>query len=84
MIQWYRINLPEIVIGNDANSDQKLTVSEDLDQEYKFESTASMQAQQQSQSALGSNLDQGHPSSYHEPIAYMHYTRSFKKLIMGT
>eukprot|EP00347_Sterkiella_histriomuscorum_P023011 403336298 len=56
MIAWYRIALPEIVIGTDANADQRLTVTEDVDQEYKFE----------------------------KPIAFMHYTRSFKKLICGT
>ena len=41
MLSWYRVVLPEIVIGADANQDQKLTVTEDVDQEYKFEGSPS-------------------------------------------
>ena len=49
MIQWYRTEMPEINFkaGDHAlNDSHKLTVTEDIDQEYKFEpaSATSMQS----------------------------------------
>ena len=74
MISWYRIQLPEINMGNDQNSDLHLTVTEELDQEYKFEPN-------QLQAAATFTAQ---PEQAPEPVAYMHYSRSFKKIIMGT
>lgn len=41
MLSWYRVQQPELVIGNDANADSKLTITEDIDQEYRFEGSPS-------------------------------------------
>ncbi len=74
LIQWYRTEMPEINFkaGTDANQDNHITVTEDVDQEYRFESAQ-----------LSAN-DDGTADTPPEPIAFMHYTRSYKKIIMGT
>lgn len=71
LIQWYRTEMPEINFkgGEDNN---KLTITEDVDQEYKFEAVS-----------LQANIDAS-VEIPPEPIAFMHYTRTFKKIIMGT
>lgn len=79
MISWYRIQLPEIHMNSDQNTDHKLEVSEDLDQEYKFEPNQLYAAQFGTAIANGSM-----PELPPEPAAYMHYSRSFKKIIIGT
>lgn len=70
-IHWHRLQLPEIVIGNEANTDYKLKVLDDIDQEYKFEANQNV-------------MQTGALDNSNEPVAYMHYSRSFKKIIMGT
>ena len=74
LIQWYRTEMPEINFkaGADANLDNHITVTEDVDQEYRFEAAQ-----------LSANAD-GTAEIPPEPIAFMHYTRSYKKIIMGT
>lgn len=72
MIQWYRIEMPEINFKKDNDETYKLTITEDIDQEYKFEA-AQLSAQIDTE---GTNVI--------EPIAYMHYSRNYKKIIMGT
>jgi hypothetical protein len=74
LIQWYRTEMPEINFkaGADANQDNHITVTEDVDQEYRFEPAQ-----------LSANAD-GTTEIPPEPIAFMHYTRSYKKLVMGT
>jgi hypothetical protein len=74
LIQWYRTEMPEINFkaGADANNDNHITVTEDIDQEYRFEAAQ-----------LSANAD-GTSEIPPEPIAFMHYTRSYKKIIMGT
>lgn len=76
MIQWYRTEMPEINFksNNDQQQDNnKLTITDEVDQEYKFE------ASQLSAAAIDATAEV--PV---EPIAYMKYSRSFKKIIMGT
>ena len=75
MIQWYRTEMPEITFkGGEQNADShKLTVTEDIDQEYKFEAAQL--------SAAAMDVADAGPI---EPIAYMHYSRSHKKIVMGT
>jgi hypothetical protein len=74
LIQWYRTEMPQInyKAGNDTNQDNHITVTEDVDQEYKFEPAQ-----------LSANAD-ATTEIPPEPIAFMHYTRSYKKIIMGT
>lgn len=76
MIQWYRTEMPEINFkqGSDPQAnDNKLTVTEDIDQEYHFEPAQ-----------LSANAADAVEASPPEPVAYMHYSRNHKKIIMGT
>jgi hypothetical protein len=75
MIQWFRTEMPEITFNKGATAAEEdtgksLTITDDVDQEYRFEPTQ-----------LSAQMD-AEPAP--EPIAYMHYSRTFKKLIMGT
>jgi len=64
--------MPEINFKNDAGAaDNHITVTEDVDQEYKFEAPQL--------SAMDATME-----IPPEPIAFMHYSRSYKKIIMGT
>lgn len=72
MIQWYRTEMPEITFKKDVDNNDKLTVTEDIEQEYKFEPAQ-----------LSANIDVTMDVPP-EPIAFMHYSRGYKKLIMGT
>jgi hypothetical protein len=36
MISWHKLLLPEVLVGTEGQ-DYKMTVTEDLDKEYKFE-----------------------------------------------
>jgi hypothetical protein len=55
--------------GGDQQTDgAKLTVTEEVDQEYMFE-PATLDATAE---------------AVPEPVTFMHYSRSFKKIIMGT
>lgn len=72
LIQWYRTEMPQINFKNEANQDSHITITEDIDQEYKFEAAQ-----------LAANLDAA-AEIPPEPIAFMHYSRSYKKIIMGT
>jgi hypothetical protein len=73
LIQWYHTEMPELNFKNpEANQDNHITVTEDVDQEYRFEPAQ-----------LSANLD-ANEEVPPEPIAFMHYSRSYKKIIMGT
>jgi hypothetical protein len=37
LIQWYRTEMPQINFKSEANQDSHITITEDIDQEYKFE-----------------------------------------------
>lgn len=76
LIQWYHTEMPEINFKAGADQQQndnyRLTVTEDIDQEYNFEPNQ-----------LSANID-ATVEVLPEPIAYMHYSKSYKKIIMGT
>lgn len=72
LIQWYRTEMPQINFKSESTQDNHITITEDIDQEYKFEAAQ-----------LAANLDAA-AEIPPEPIAFMHYSRSYKKIIMGT
>lgn len=77
LIQWYHTEIPEInfkagAADQQQNDNYRLTVTEDIDQEYNFEPNQ-----------LSANID-ATVEVLPEPIAYMHYSKSYKKIIMGT
>ena len=74
LIQWYRTEMPPINFKAAAESvqDKHIILTQDVDQEYKFEPAQ-----------LSANTDST-TEVPPEPIAFMHYTRNFKKIIMGT
>ena len=37
LIQWYRTEMPQINFKNEPAQDNHITITEDIDQEYKFE-----------------------------------------------
>jgi hypothetical protein len=65
LMQWYKIELPEIVINEKDAADQSLKVLEEVEQEWTF------------------NVQIGE-SNIPDFITHMHYTKSFKHLVMGT
>lgn len=65
LMQWLKIELPEIVINEKDAADQSLKVLEEVEQEWTF------------------NVQIGE-SNIPDFITHMHYTRSYKHLVMGT
>ena len=66
MVQWFKLELPDVVIGEKADSHERhLTVTDEVEQEWN----------------LGLTIGE---TGENEFIAHMHYTKSFRQLIMGT
>lgn len=59
LIQWHRIERPDLAYGQELTEEHHMKVTEEVDQEYVFD------------------YQEGAPS-------FMHYTKNFKKIIMGT
>lgn len=65
VINWYKLDLPAFSIAKEDDGSKKLTVTEDIEQEWNL------------------NKKIGETSDY-ECIAHMHYSRSFRQIVMGT